>query len=263
MRTGTAEISVYQYPAEGDAQLPVWEDLPEILHAGTRQDDLDTASEKERAERQGNSHARSDLLESSFDAGFSAGREAGVREGRAESESELARLRARAEGERTRQIEALVKQFDDAREHYLQAVEREVVELALAIAARILRREAQLDPLLLTGATRVALGQLSESTEVKLRVPQDDVELWREAIAHLPNLAVRPEVVVDAEMCQGDCVLETKLGRVDLGVRKQLNEIERGFFELTGIGLGGRIMESEQKLRKEVDDTDEHIGSVR
>jgi len=37
------------------------------------------------------------------------------------------------------------------------AVEHEVVKLALAVAARILRREAQMDPLLLTGAVRVAL----------------------------------------------------------------------------------------------------------
>ena len=57
------------------------------------------------------------------------------------------------------------------RDRYLHAVEHEVVELALAVAARILRREAQMDPLLLTGAVRVALGQLSGSTEVRLRVP--------------------------------------------------------------------------------------------
>ena len=39
----------------------------------------------------------------------------------------------------------------EERDRYLQAVEHEVVELALAVAARILRREAQMDPLLLTG----------------------------------------------------------------------------------------------------------------
>jgi flagellar assembly protein FliH len=57
------------------------------------------------------------------------------------------------------------------------------------VAARILRREAQMDPLLLTGAVRVALGQLSGSTEVRLRVPPAELDLWTEAIALLPNLA--------------------------------------------------------------------------
>ena len=29
----------------------------------------------------------------------------------------------------------------------------------------------------------------------------------------------------------GDCIVETELGSVDLGVRAQLSEIERGFFD--------------------------------
>jgi hypothetical protein len=35
----------------------------------------------------------------------------------------------------------------------------------------------------------------------------------------------------------GDCVIETELGSVDLGIRSQLGEIERGFFDRAG---GGR-----------------------
>ena len=61
------------------------------------------------------------------------------------------------------------------RDRYFEAVEHEVVKLALAVAARILRREAQMDPLLLTGAVRVALGQLSASTQVRSRVPAADL----------------------------------------------------------------------------------------
>jgi flagellar assembly protein FliH len=43
-----------------------------------------------------------------------------------------------------------VEQFRGARERYFAEVEQEVVKLALAIAARVLHREAQMDPLLLT-----------------------------------------------------------------------------------------------------------------
>ena len=109
-----------------------------------------------------------------------------------------------------------------------------MVELALAVAARILRREAQMDPLLLTGAVRVALGQLSGSTEVRVRVPASDLAFWKETLAVLPNLRVKPEVVVGEGMRLGDCVIETELGSVDLGIRAQLGEIERGFFRPRG-----------------------------
>ncbi len=139
-----------------------------------------------------------------------------------------------AERERVRQASELIESFAQERDRYLHAVEHEVVKLALAVAARILRREAQMDPLLLTGAVRVALGQLSGSTQVRLRVPPAELDLWTEAIAMMPNLAVKPTVVAGERMRLGDCVIETELGSVDLGIRAQLGEIERGFFDRAG-----------------------------
>ena len=88
-----------------------------------------------------------------------------------------------------------------------------------------------MDPLLLTGAVRVALGQLAATTEVRLRVPADDLELWAEAIKLLPNLAVKPTLVAGEGMRLGDCEIEAGVGSVDLGIRAQLGEIERGFFD--------------------------------
>ena len=162
---------------------------------------------------------------------FEAGRECGREEGRrAEREAQAAAIAA--ETERAKQHRsALVERFQVERDQYLRAVEQEVVKLALAVAARILRREAQMDPLLLTGAVRVALGQLAASSEVRLRVPSAELELWKEAIALVPNLASKPEVMAGEGMRLGDCVIESKVGVVDLGVRSQLGEIERGFFD--------------------------------
>ena len=79
-----------------------------------------------------------------------------------------------------------------------------------------------MDPLLLTGAVRVALGQLSGSTEVRLRVPAGELELWTEAIALIPNLALKPTLEAGEGMRLGDCTIETSLGSVDLGIRSQL-----------------------------------------
>lgn len=165
---------------------------------------------------------------------FEAGRERGRQEGRqAESEAQAAALRA-SEQQRARQMAGLMESFTVERDRFLQAVEREVVELALAVAARILRREAQMDPLLLTGAVRVALGQLSASTQARLRVPAGELDLWTEAMALLPNLAIKPEVSAGEGMRLGECLIETDLGSVDLGIRAQLGEIERGFFDRAG-----------------------------
>jgi len=167
--------------------------------------------------------------------GRSRGMEVGLAEGRqAGREEAIRQLHAGIEGERHRlaeRTEALLRSFAGARDGYIHRLEQESARLALAIAARILRREAQSDPLLLTGAVRVALGQLATSTVVRLRVPVADLTLWTEALTHMPNLAIRPEVIGDPKLVLGECRMETELGSADLGLDAQLEVLERGFFE--------------------------------
>ena len=168
-----------------------------------------------------------------------AGRMEGRREGGLAEREAMARAQAAHEQERRRQALELVERFAQERDRFLQAAEREVVQLALAVAARILRREAQMDPLLLTGAVRVALGQLAGSTQVRLLVPGAERELWADALALVPNLALKPAVLAGEGMRLGDCRIETELGSVDLGIRAQLGEIERGFFDRAGGARSG------------------------
>ena len=179
---------------------------------------------------------------------FETGRERGHQEGRQAERAAQAPVVKAAEEHRKRQGAQLLESFAQERDRYLLSVEHEVVKLALAIAARILRREAQMDPLLLTGAVRVALGQLSSATEVRLTVPPDDLPLWADAIAHLPNLPLKPLVIPGEGMCLGECVLETSLGSVDLGLRAQLSEIERGFFDRAGASTSAPVTEPITRL---------------
>jgi len=228
---GKSEIEVLEYPAcPGASPLPAWngwlkeddgetEDAPVESHCGRA-----GAANGTPENRNGDEAGRS----------FEAGRERGRQEGRQiEREAQAAALAA-AEERRKREIAGLVNRFAEEGDHFLHAVEHEVVKLALAVAARILRREAQMDPLLLTGAVRVALGQVAASSEVLLRVPAAEMELWTETIALIPNLTLKPSVVAGEGMRVGDCVIESKVGTVDLGVRSQLGEIERGFFDRAG-----------------------------
>ena len=155
-------------------------------------------------------------------------RKAAYEQGRQEAETERLKLLRQTATSLGRAVEKFLSQ----RDAYFGEVEQQVVRLALAIAERILRRETEMDPLLLSGAVRVALNQLGEGTAVKLRIPADEAELWREFLQFCPSLAVTPQVVEDSTLSAGECQLETHLGTVDLGVRAQLVEIERGFFDI-------------------------------
>jgi flagellar assembly protein FliH len=150
----------------------------------------------------------------------------------------VARLEARVEwqaeleGEVAREREQVAKacgEFAKQRADYFTGVEGEVVRLALAIAARVMHREAKLDPMLLGAVVRVALEKVAEDSGTVLHVPVAQVDAWKTLLA-AESTAV--EIVGEERMDATECVLETSVGRVELGVVEQLGEIEKGFFDL-------------------------------
>lgn len=157
--------------------------------------------------------------------------EAGFREGesrvRAEFERALAAQRSA--------VSAAIENFQHERESYYQRAEAEVVQLALAIARKILHREAQVDTLLLAGVARVALEKIATGSSVRLRVPPAELAHWREALAASNNLQPQPEVVADATLGGSQLLLETEVGTADLSLEAQLKEIEQGFLDLLAL----------------------------
>ncbi len=115
---------------------------------------------------------------------------------------------------------------------YLASVETEVVQLALAIARKILHRESQLDPLLLAGMVRVALQQIDSATSVVLRVHPQNAEDWQRFLSmHLEPSQV-PQIVEDPSQAADQCSLETPMGTTKLGLDIHLKEIEQGLMDL-------------------------------
>jgi flagellar assembly protein FliH len=141
----------------------------------------------------------------------------------------LAELEEKIAGERQAVIQ-ICERFARERTRYFALVEEEIVQLALAIAARVLHRETGIDPLILKGAVRVALEKVQERETAVLRAPEEQVEDWKRILleAHREDVSV----VGDSRLQAGECILETSVGRVDLGVKAQLEEIEKGFFDL-------------------------------
>ncbi len=173
---------VYEYPASPLPAGPqIWGDLIELnsdslIETQPRQSaPIAPAGMEEEAARVKADQERVVDRQRSLETG----RLKGVEEGRQIERAAQAGTRLVEEKRRAEQTAELLERFAAERDKYLHDVEQEVVELALAIAARILRREAQMDPLLLTGAVRVALGQLSDTTRVTLRVPGSELDLWK------------------------------------------------------------------------------------
>ncbi len=161
-------------------------------------------------------------------AGQARAHELGREEGRAEArqnfDEQLGRERAA--------IAAALAQFTRDRGAYYAKLEEQVVQLSLAIARKILHREAQVDPLLLAGIVRVALEKIEGATGVALRVHPRVAADWQRYLASRMDPGDLPGIVEDSALEPERCVLETSMGTAQLGVEVQLKEIEQGFMDL-------------------------------
>jgi len=152
-------------------------------------------------------------------------------EGAAETERRLSGEHlARLEAEAARIRQAL-KHFEVERKDYFSRIESEVVQLALSIAAKILHREAQVDPLLVAALVRVAIDKLHDCSSVSVRIHPAKAAQWRERLANPANGSTIT-IVEDNHLGLDDCFLETDLGSANFSIDAQLKEVEQGFFDL-------------------------------
>src|SRR5580658_2376706 len=137
------------------------------------------------------------------------------------------------QAERT-SIAAAISAFEAQRVEYFARVEAEIVQLALAIAAKILHREAQVDPMLVATLVRMAVERMREGSSVTVRVGRGRAQQWKDYFA-AQSTAARVTVIEDVELSEHDCLLETELGVANFGLETQLKEVEQGFFDLLAL----------------------------
>ena len=148
----------------------------------------------------------------------------GILQARQNVEKQLAEERAKI-------VEAL-RNFEQHNSEYYARAEVELVHLALGIAARILHREAQVDRMLVAALVKVALDKLNHGTKVTVRVRPEEVSDWNQYFQKNLDGRIEVEMKSDPAIEPHNCVLETELGVTELGLDKQLKEVEQGFFDL-------------------------------
>jgi len=133
-------------------------------------------------------------------------------------------------GEERARITRVCGEFAMDRQKYFAAAEVQVVKLAIAIARRVLAKEVAADKMHLTATVRAALSRVHDGSATILRVRASEESKWAEMFGSAGDGSVT--VVGDDRLGAGECVLETDVGRVELGVEVQIAEIERGFGDL-------------------------------
>ena len=166
-----------------------------------------------------------DELQATHEHGRQAGRaeglQAGIQQESANWTEALARL--------TRAIEDMSK----AKVRFRAEVEEDAVNLALAIARKVLNRELNSDPEALVGLARVALGKLNLRELQRVRVHPGDAPAIEKMLASASGPR-RVEVIADNTLERGGAIFESDRGMLDASVTTQLGEIERGLTDILG-----------------------------
>jgi flagellar assembly protein FliH len=152
------------------------------------------------------------LERDAFVKGYAQGERAGTEAAAARSEAMLRRL--------AHTLDELALLRGDM----IQKSERQLVQLAIAIARRIIFRELTIDRSLLSAMARVALDRLGESASATIRMhPADHASITAEGAAHVTAGAVR--VIADHLVPRGGCVVQSDFGLIDIGLDAQLTEL--------------------------------------
>src|SRR6202167_4694630 len=151
----------------------------------------------------GGQHASQEEMSRLIAEAHRAGLVEGERQAAALFQEELSRERKR--------IADLLHDFQHQRKEYYSKVEIELVHFALAIAAKILHREAQVDRMVVAGLVKVMLEKLQQGTKVTVRVRPEAAESWR----HFFHEHSTMQIVEDLSLKPTDCVFETELGTAE------------------------------------------------
>lgn len=147
-----------------------------------------------------------------FERGRRDGHAAGVAEESARAQAELARL-----------VTSLDR-LASARGEMIHATEHQMVELALAIARRIVQREVTLDRDLLVSMAHVALQRLEHGVAVTVHFNPEDYAST--IAAQTKRWAGMPVTVSpDSGLARGEIRVDSAFGRVQAGVEAQLQEV--------------------------------------
>jgi len=127
-------------------------------------------------------------------------------------------------------LERLAHSIDDVagmRPRLRKEAEADLVQLSLAIARRVLRRELAVDPEALHGLVLAALEKLAGQEICRVKVHASHAAMVAAALPK-PGGGALIEVIADRSCEPGGIVFETARGNLDVSVESQLREIERG-----------------------------------
>jgi flagellar biosynthesis/type III secretory pathway protein FliH len=161
------------------------------------------------------------LEREAFATAYAQGEKAGVEAGTTRADAMLRRL------------SDTLRELEELRRSMIRQTEHQIVQLAIEMARRIVRREVQTDNDLLCAMARVALDRLGDASPATIRLNPEDYHtiVARQGGAWAGS---NVNVVADPSVGRGGCMVESPFGFVDASVEAQFRVLEQALLAEDG-----------------------------
>lgn len=182
---------------------------------------LNTAHEKAKeifrdAKLEGYEKGYEDGKKEGYEEGYNEGYNTGYREGEEASKKLI---------EEALEIK---EDYIQIRNQALREAEEDIVELIVAIYEKVLYQKVDEDKELIISLVLNGIDNLDISEKLTIIVSQENyevVEKSKNLILAKASLIDELDIRVSSDMGKGDCMIETSMGNVDVGVNSQLEEV--------------------------------------
>lgn len=174
------------------------------------------------------------IKQKAYEEGYQQGHEQGRQQGYQEG---LMQGRQAGRGEMETTINQAIAKTElmltateqDAKE-MMKNAERQIIDIALAVARKILAYEITENPMVVLPLVKAALEKVSDQEEVVIRVSSEDFDSVLMAKKDLQNMVGREhalKIIPDRTIDSGSCVIDTSYGTVDARVDTQFAIIKK------------------------------------
>ena len=210
---------------EGDRSAPDLEDDDEFLIQYG--EDVDAEIQEDAGPPPDPLAGEQAELERQVEEDRARAKEEGHREGMAAAEAEMAE-KLKAAGDRLQKLGDLVDGVESDYRAALDELSRQAVELCLAVGEKLALRTLRDDGDTLAGLFRAAIDRAANDSNLRVRLnPEDEALLadeW-ETITGARKGDLELELIPDAKIARGGCVIEAGGGSVDATVEHRLDSV--------------------------------------
>jgi flagellar assembly protein FliH len=166
------------------------------------------------------------IKQQAYDEGYQKGREEGVTQGKQSGLDEMQSLIDEAVEKTQRMLTTGEKEA----KNMIVMAERQIVEIALAVASRILTYQITENPMVVLPIVKNALEKVCDQEQIVLRVSVDDFETVLQAKQEFQNMVGGEQALTflaDRTIERGNCVIDTSYGMVDARIDTQFDSIRK------------------------------------